>query len=157
MHAVPDLFGCERTNLGRLVKRIADFQAAHSGDEFLQKLVVDLVGDEETFCRDAGLTTVDRARCHRRRDRVFEVGARHHDECVAAAEFEHAFFDVARGDAGHGAAGFLAAGERDRFHARIDNYLFNLFRFDEERLKNAVIKSRATKYLFNGKCALRHI
>ena len=51
----------------------------------------------------------------------FEVGARHDDERIAAAEFEHAFLDFARGRARHRAAGFLAAGQRDGFDARIDD------------------------------------
>ena len=128
VHAVENLFRGERADLSRLIERIADFQRAHSLDKLIEKLVVNLVGDEKSFCRDARLAAVDRARFDRGGKGAFEICARHDDERIAAAELEHALFDFARGRARDRAARFLAAGERDRFHARIDNHFFDLLR-----------------------------
>ena len=48
-----------------LVHRIADFDCArHAGDESLQKLIVDLLVDDESLRRNARLAVVDHPRRH---------------------------------------------------------------------------------------------
>ena len=76
--------------------------ARHRRREVARERVVDRVGDDEALGGDARLAVVDDARLHRRRDRARQVGARQHDERVAAAQLEHALLDV------------LAGGRRDR-------------------------------------------
>jgi len=103
------------------------------------------------------LPSVDDARFDRSAQCPLEVCARHHDQGIAAAELEHALFDLARGSARHCAPGFFAARQRHRFNAWIDNYFFHLIRLDEQRLKNTVVESDAAKDFFNGQRALRNI
>jgi len=103
------------------------------------------------------LPRVEGARLDRHAQCALEVCARHHDERIAAAELEHAFFDLSRGRTRHSAPRFFAARQRYRFNARIENYLLHLLRLDEQRLENAIIKSGAAKNFFDGKPALRDI
>ena len=100
---------------------------------------------------------VDCARFDRSAQRALEICTRHHDERIAAAELEHAFLDLARGGARHGAPRFFAACQRHGFNARIDNYFFNLLRLDKQRLENVVVESGAAKDLFDGKGALWNV
>ena len=51
--------------------------------------------------------------CTAVRDRRVEIGAGHHDEGIAAAQFQYALFDLPAGLRGHLPARGLAAGERD--------------------------------------------
>ena len=90
-------------------------------------------------------------------DGVLEIRARHHDERIAAAEFEHTLLDLPRRATRHFAAGAFAAGQGDRFDARIIDDLRRLFRFDQQRLKNAFVETCATKNIFNRERALRNI
>src|ERR1700676_4110018 len=149
MDAVENLLRRQRTNLSRLVERIADFQRAHSFDKLAQKNVVNFVGNKKSLSCDARLTAVDRSRFNGSRECAFEIRARHDDERVAAAELEHSFFDFTRGDARDCASRALASGKRYRFHPWIDNYFFHLLRFDEQRLKNPFVETGATKDLFD--------
>ena len=72
-----------------LVHRVADAQRLHAGDEQLLELVGDVVVHDEALGRDAALPVVLHARGHRGLRGLLEVGRRHHDERVAAAELEH--------------------------------------------------------------------
>src|SRR5581483_1996092 len=83
--------------------------------------------------------------------------ARHDDECVAAAELEHGLLNFAPGHARDRAPRFFASSERHRLHAKIDNYLFGLARFDEQRLKNSLWKTGAAEDVFNCERALRNV
>ena len=103
------------------------------------------------------MTGVDGARFDSNAQCALEICAGHHNERVAAAKLEHAFFDLVRGHARHCAPGFFATGKRYRFDAWIGDYLFHLFRLDQQRLENAVSESSAAKDFFNGKRALRDI
>ena len=76
---------------------------------------------------------------------------------ITAAQFENALLDLARGGARYFAAGALAPGQRDRFHARIVDQSARLFRLDQQSLKNAFLESRAPKNIFNRQRALRHV
>ena len=157
MHVFQDLFCCQRPDLGRLVKWIADFQRAHALNELVKKPVVNLVGNEEPLPGDARLAAVNGTRFDRGCKRRFEIRARHHNEGVAAAELEHTLFDLPRCRARHCASRFFAPGEGHRLNARIDNRLFHLCGFNQERLKDTVFESGATNDLFNRKRALRHV
>ena len=86
---------------------------------------------DEAFGGDARLTVVDGARFHRGRDGRFQISGRHHDERIAAAEFQHRFPNLFSGDARDAAAGGFAAGERHRSHARIFNNSRDCFRSNQ--------------------------
>ena len=102
----------------RPVHRIAHHQRSHAGREGGREFVVDGVGDDETLGRDAGLPVVDRARLRTAvATACSQVGARHHDERIAAAELENAFLDVPARRGRDRPAGRLAARQRHRGHA----------------------------------------
>ena len=151
------LFGRERTDLRFRIQRIADFQRAHFVDKLLDVVLINFLGDNETLRRDAGLPGIDRARFHADFRRHFQIRARHDDERIAAAEFEHAFLDLPRGGAGDFAAGALASRQRDRFHARVFDHCARLLGFDEQGLKHAFRETGAPKNIFNRERALRNI
>ena len=157
MHTVQNLLGGERANLSRFVERIADSQGAHFLDELPNEIIVNLVRNKKALRCDARLPAIDCARFDRRAKSAFKIRARHHDECVAAAKLEDRLFDFARRGACNCTARPLTTRKRDRLHAWIDNYLFDLLGFDEQCLKNAFIESGAAKDLFNRERALRHV
>ena len=101
------------------VERIADLQRLHGGDELLLEIVGDLLVDDEALRGDAGLAVVHDARLHGGRHGVVEIGGRHDDERIAAAELEHGLLDVLPGVRGDARAGRLAAGQRRRLHALV--------------------------------------
>src|ERR1700736_1620721 len=149
MDAVENLLRRQRTNLSRLVERIADFQRAHSFDKLAQKIVVNCVSNKKSFSGDARLTAVDRSCFNGSRKCAFEISARHDDERVAAAELEHSFFDFARGRARDGASREIASGKDHRFRPWVENQVLTLLRFDKQRLKNAFVKTGAAENLFD--------
>ena len=116
VHALQNLFSRERPDLSRLIQRIADFQRTHAFNKLPNKFVVNLVRDEKPLRRDARLATVNCPCFDCGAERGFEIGARHHNERIAPAEFEHTFLDVPRGEAGNRASRFFAASERYRRH-----------------------------------------
>src|SRR5205814_3881777 len=154
---LPEFVRLRETDFSSRIHWVANFQCGHPVDELVKKLFVNFVCNEESLCRDARLFGGDGGGFDCLAQRAFEIRAWHHDKCIAPAQLEHTFFDLTCGRARHRAPRFFAACQRDRLYTRVDNYLFDLLWFDEERLENAVIESRAAKYLFNGKCALRHI
>jgi len=72
-------------------REISHPQRLHLGNKAALKLVIDISGNYETFCRNARLTTVYRPRLDRRRNSLLQIRRRHHDEWIAAAQFEHSF------------------------------------------------------------------
>src|SRR5436190_19352745 len=125
MHAVQNLLGRKRADLGRFVEWVADFQRSYLLDEFFEKIVVNPVGDKKSFRRDARLTGVNHARFHGRAHRQSKIGAWHDDERVAAAELEHALLNFPGRRDAYRATGFFAASERHGFNSRIDNQSFD--------------------------------
>src|SRR5207245_8834786 len=103
MDAVENLLRRQRTNLSRLIERIADFQCAHSFDKLAQKIVINFVVDKKSFSCDARLTAVDRSRFNGSRECRFEFRARYDYERVASADLEYSFFYFGRGRARDGA------------------------------------------------------
>ena len=87
----------------------------------------------------------------------FEIAAWHDDERIASTQLKHTFLDVACGGAGDCASGFFTSGECDCPHPWIDNHLFHLLRFDQERLKNALVEAGSAKDLFNRERTLRNV
>ena len=150
-------FRRERPDFGCRIERIADLERSHSLHKFRDKLVVNPIRQDEALRGDAGLAGIDRPRRHPGLDRRFEIGARHDDERVAAAQFENTLLDLARGGARHFAAGAFAAGQRHGFHARIVDQAPRLFRLDEQRLKNAFLESGSAKNIFDRQGALRNV
>src|SRR5207247_9001965 len=132
-------------------------EPAHAPNELSKEPLINFVRDNESLRCDTGLTGVDRARFDRSAQRRFEVCAWHHDECIAAAQLEHTFFDFTRGCACDGRSSFFAACYRYGLHARVDDQFFHLIRLDQQCLENALLESGAAKDLFNCKRALRHI
>ena len=131
MHAFQDVFRRKRTDLSRLVERIANFQFAHALHELLKKSVVNFVGDRKPLRCDARLSAVNGARFDCSFERRFEIRTWHHNERIAATQLEHALFDLPRSNARDFAPGFFTAGKRHRFDAWIDNHLFDLFGFNQ--------------------------
>ena len=86
--------GGKRAEIGLLVEGIADFKRFHGGHETLLKFLGNRLRDDKSLGVDAGLAIVEDARFHGRGDRFVEIGAGHHDERVAAAEFQHDFLNA---------------------------------------------------------------
>ena len=85
-------------------------------------------------------------------------GAAETFDSLLAAEGDTISLDVvASGGAGDCASGFFTSGECYCLHPWIDNHLFHLLRFDQERLKNALVEAGAAKYLFNRERALGNV
>ena len=143
LQLVDDARRCEGADVGVILHGVADAHGLHAGDEARFEGVVDLVGDDEALGGDAGLAAVDAARLDGGLDGEVEVGGRHDDEGVAAAEFEDGFFDEPAGLCSDGAACRLAAGDCDGCDALIAKDGFDLAGFDEESLKGASGKAGA--------------
>src|SRR5207342_157192 len=126
---------------GLRIHWVADLERAHSLNELLKELLIYFVRDNESLRCDTGLTGVNGAGLDRSTQRRFEVCAWHHDECIAAAQLEHTFFDFTRGYARDSRSSFFAACHRYGLHARVDNQFFHLIRLDQQRLENAVLES----------------
>ena len=120
-------------------------------------LIVNRIGDDETFRRNTRLTRIHHSRFHPGRDRIVQPGARHNNKRIAPAELEHTLFHLATSGARNGAAGTFASGKRDRFHSWIANDFFDRFIFDQQCLEYARIKTGVAENFFNGESALRHI
>ena len=154
---VHDLRGGQRPDIGRLVGGIAHFERLHGLHEAALEILGDRVHNDEALGRNAGLAVVNGARFHGRADRGGHIGARHDDEGITAAQFQHGFLDALASLRGNLHAGRLAAGERRRHHARVVDYTGYLLGSDEERLKRAIWKAGAAENVFNGERALRHV
>ena len=102
-----------------LVDRVTDAERLHARDEQLLELVGDVVVHDEPLGRDAALPVVLHARGHRGLRGLLEVGRRHHDERVAAAELEHDRLELLARDPPDRTTGGRAPGERRGTHARI--------------------------------------
>ena len=149
--------GGERADVGVVLHGVADLQRLHAGDEARLELVVDRVGDDEALGGDAGLAAVDAARADGGCDRGVEVGGRHDDEGIAAAELEHGLLDEPAGLRGDGAACGFAAGDGDGGDALVGEDVLDLARFDEQRLEGAAGKAGAADERFDGERALRDV
>ncbi len=86
-----------------------------------------------------------------------EIGAGHHDEGIAAAQFEDGLLDPAAGLRGHRDAGRFAAGERGGLDARVVENAFHRRGADQQGLENVRGKAGAADDLFDGERALRHV
>ena len=95
-------FAGKRTQRRLLVHRVAGLQRAERRLEPLQELVGELVDDDESLGRAAGLAGIVHPAPDRPGDGVVEVGVLEHDEGVAAAKLHRRDLEVlagARGDA----------------------------------------------------------
>jgi hypothetical protein len=129
----------------------------HGLDEAPLELVVDAFGHDEALGRDAGLSVVDGARLHCRRNGFVQIGAGHHDEGIAAAQFKDGFLDAIAALGGHRAAGRLAARESGGSHAIVGHHGSGPIRADEQRLESAIRKARPAQDIFDRQGALRHV
>ena len=103
------------------------------------------------------MAAVDAARAHGGFDGEVEIGGRHDDEGVAAAEFEDGFLDEPAGLGGDGAAGGLAAGDGDCGDALVAKDGLDLADFKQQRLKGAAGKAGATNQRLDRESALRDV
>ena len=69
-----DANGCEWADVRVFLHGITDAHRLHTRDETRFKGVVDLVGDQEAFCGDAGLSAVDAAGANGGFDGEVEIG-----------------------------------------------------------------------------------
>ena len=144
-------------DVGRLIERVADRERLHRTHEAAFELVGDRLGDDEALGSDARLPVVDRARPDRRIDRRVEVGAWHDDKGVAAAKLEHRLLDSPAGCARHVAARRRAAGQGDRYHARVVDHSLDLIGPDQQSLEGALGEARAPDELFDRQGTLGHV
>ena len=69
----------------------------HGIHEAAFEFVGDALVDDEALGRDARLPVVDETRLNRHLHGLLQIGARHHDERIAAAQFEHSLLDLLPG------------------------------------------------------------
>ena len=131
-----------RAELGPRIQRIAHDHRAHPLHELPFERLRDLVDHDEALRRDAGLSVVDDARPHAGLDRGVEIGARHHDERIAAAQFEHDLLEMTARLARDVGAGEFTSGQRHRRDARIGHELRHARDVDEQRLERRRAGSR---------------
>ena len=127
-----------------------DLEGFDEADELGLEGVVDFVVDDEAFCRDAGLAVVEDAGLDGGADGFVEVGGRHDDEGVGAAELEHGTLDEPAGLGGDGAAGGLGTGDGDGGDTLVGDDGLDLLGFDEQRLKGASREAGAADERLNG-------
>ena len=82
--------GGQRTDLRGLLHRVAHHQLGHRLHEAPLEFAGDRFFHDEALGGDAALAVVDDARLHGGAHRGVEIRAGHHDEGIAAAQFEHA-------------------------------------------------------------------
>jgi hypothetical protein len=79
----------------------------------LHELLLEFEGNffrhDKALGRNARLAVILNSRVDRGRDRRFEIGAGHHNERIAAAQFEHNFLDSFRGGNSHLNPGLFAS------------------------------------------------
>ena len=105
--------------MGIRVGWVADLQRLHPLDELVDEGVVDVGVHDEPLGGDTGLPVVLHPTGDRGFDGLVEVHGRHHDERVAAAEFDHGRFAPVATDGGHRLTGRFAAGQGGRRDPRI--------------------------------------
>src|ERR671917_441675 len=150
--------GCgERAHVRVLVHRVADLQRGHALDVAARKVVGYLLVDDDAFGVDARLAVIEGARRDGGAYGFVQVGARHRDKRVAAAELEHGLLYVPPGLARHLTAGRLAAGERRRPHARVVDDGLDLARGDQERLEGPLGETGPADDVLYGERALGHV
>ena len=119
--------------------------------------VIDTFVYDEALGGDTGLAIINSSRLHGRSDRALKVSARHYDECIAAAEFQHCLLDLLTRGCCHAAAGANTAGDRDCCDPFISDETIYPIRADQQRLKRTLRKTGATEDIFDCQSTLRHI
>src|SRR5581483_11556640 len=84
---------------------IAHLEPAHLFDETGDKLVRNVLVQDEALGRDAALSVVDHSREHSRRESLLHVRAGHYDKGIAAPQFQHGLLDALARVPGDGASG----------------------------------------------------
>ena len=90
-------------------------------------------------------------------DRFIEVSAGHHDEGIAAAEFEDHFLDSLRRARADFYTRAFAAGQSSRGDAGIVQDAVHLVGADQQSLKRALGKAGLQQNFFNFQRALRNV
>ncbi len=113
--------------------------------------------DDEPLGGDAGLAVVLHPAGDGGADRGVQIGRRHNDERVAAAELEHGRLDLVTGDSAHRLAGRLASGQRGRRDPGITQDGFDGSRANKQRLEAAVREAASGDDVGQVQRALRHV
>ncbi len=114
-------------------------------------------GDDKAFGGDAGLAVIDDPSFNGGVGCEIEIGGRHHDEGVAAAELEDDLLNALRGGDADFHASAFTAGEGGGGHAVVAENGVDLFRADKQRLKRACREACARENFLNRKGALRDV
>src|SRR5918998_315834 len=150
--------GCgERAHVRVLVHRVADLQRGHALDVAARELVGYLLVDDDAFGVDARLAVIEGARRDGGAYGFVQVGARHHDKRVAAAELEHGLLYVPAGLARDLPPCGLAAGERRRPHTWIVDDGLDLARRDKQRLEGPLGEPGPADDVLYGERAPGHV
>ena len=114
VHAHTQIFTVQRRQRGGRIHRIAGLQLGTFGQKQRHKFIGHRFGNNNALgciARLAGIAETRIAGFFRRRG---QIGIGHHDKSIAAAQFEHRFFQMQAGMGGQTAAGGGGAGKRHR-------------------------------------------
>jgi hypothetical protein len=148
------LLARQRGERGRRVARVAGAEGGERLLEALDEGLVDVLGDDQPLGGDARLAAVLHAAHRGGLDRAPEVLGVEHDERVAAPELEHRLLQVLAGLRGDGAAGLLAAGERDALHERVCDDLLDVGDGEEDVRVDALGHAGVQEALLDGQRSL---
>src|SRR3989449_3915440 len=135
LDVLEDLFRGERTDVRRVVLRVADLEGAHALDESLLELGGDLLVHDEPLGRDAALPGVLHARRHGDLRCLVEIRAGENDERIAAAQLEDRLLELRARSRRDAAARSVAAGQRRRGDTRGLDDLLHPLAPDQQRLE----------------------
>ena len=88
---------------------------------------------------------------------LVEVGRRHDDERVAAAELEHRLLQLLAGDRGHRLPGRGRAGERGGDDPVVAQHRLDVLAADEQGEEDVVREARPAEQLLHVQRRLRHV
>src|SRR5262245_8431672 len=99
------------------------------------EFIGDVLGDDKSLGGDARLPIIYDARFDRCLSRFIDVGARHDNERIAPAQFEHRLSESFARGAPHRATRRGAPGDSGGYDERIIERAFDLIGTDEQSLK----------------------
>ena len=136
-------------------RRIARLDRGQRGGELLHERLIELVGDDETLGRVAGLAGVLEAGVDRLLDRRIHVVGAEQDERIGTAQLQHHLLEVATGDLGHGRPGALRTSQRHAAHPRIRDHPLDLFVGGVDVDVGVLGEASVVEHLLDGRGRLR--